>query len=315
MSFSTEIKQEIALVKLKNCCARAQLSALIQLTSSLSIVDRQLQLLVRSENPTTAKRVVALIKKLYPIKTELEVARKTNLKKNNVYTVSIISDAKTILEDLGLYSSKGLLNHPSYKIVANDCCAQSYLAGCFLAYGSCNSPLKTNYHLEIAVGDEEHANFILKLINRFQLGAKISKRKNKYIVYIKRADMIADFLKVIGASESLMKFEDIRISRDIKNSYVRLDNCEIANDVKTMAAAKKQLESIEKIMNSGKYETLPEKIKNIIDLRTEMQDASLLEMCVAYQKKFGDVISKSGLKHRLNKIDEIANRIVEGEII
>lgn len=314
MSFSTEIKQEIALVKLDKCCAKAQLSALIQLTSSLSITNRQLQLLVRSENPTTAKRVVALIKELYPIKTELEVARKTNLKKNNVYTVSIISDAKTILEDLGLYSSKGLLNHPTHTIVAKDCCTKSYLAGCFLAYGSCNSPLKTNYHLEIAVGEEEHASFILKLINRFIPGARISKRRSKYIVYIKRADIIADFLKLIGASESVMKYEDVRISRDIKNSYVRLDNCEIANEVKTLAAAKKQLESIQKIKESGKYETLPEKIKNVIDLRTDMQEASLLEMCDAYQKKYGDVLSKSGLKHRLNKIEDIASRISE-EII
>lgn len=311
MSFTTEIKQEIALIDLKDCCAKAELSALIQLTSSLSIANRQLQLLVRSENPTTAKRVITLIKKLYPIETELEVARKTNLKKNNVYTVSIISDARKILEDLGLYSSKGLLNHPSYTVVLKDCCAKNYLAGCFLAYGSCNSPTKTNYHLEIATSDEEHANFIYKLISRFIEGAKISKRVNKYIVYIKRADLIADFLKLIGASDSVMKFEDIRISRDIRNSYVRLDNCEIANEVKTMAAAKKQLDSISKIMESGKYDTLSEKIRNVIDLRQEMQDASLLEMCSAYQKKYGDVISKSGLKHRLNKIEEIANKISE----
>ena len=314
MSFTTEIKQEIALNEDKMCCAKAELSALIQLTSSLSISNKQLLLLVRSENPTTAKRVIALIKKLYPIETKLEIAKKTNLKKNNVYTVSIISDAKKILEDLGLYSTRGLLNHPKYSVVQNDCCAQRYLAGCFLAYGACNSPMKTNYHLEICVSDEEHANFILKLMSRFIEGAKVSKRRNRYIVYIKRADLIADFLKTIGASDSLFKYEDIRISRDVKNSLLRLDNCQIANDVKTMEAAKKQIESITIIKKSGKYDSLPEKIRNVIDLRMDMQESSLIEMCDAYQKRYGDVISKSGLKHRFNKIDEIASKLEGNQI-
>jgi len=309
MSFSSEIKQEIAYNELKECCARSELSALIQLTSSLSIVNRQLQLIVRSENAVTAKRAIALIKKLYPIETELEIARKTNLKKNNVYTVSIITDARKILEDLGLYSAKGLLNHPSYTVVLKECDARAYLAGCFLAYGSCNSPTKTNYHLEIATSDEEHANFILKQLSRFIEGGKIAKRRNKYIVYLKKADLISDFLRLVGAHESLMKFEDVRINRDLKNSFVRLDNCEIANEVKTMAASRKQMDSIAKIIEAGKYEVQPEKIRNVIDIRRENQEASLLELCDIYQKRFGDAISKSGLKHRLNKIDEIAERL------
>ena len=309
MSFTTEIKQEIAYNELKDCCVRAQLSALIQLTSSLSIANRQLQLLVRSENPTTAKRVIKLIKKQYKIKTELEIAQKTNLKKNNVYTITIIEDARKILEDLGLYSSKGLLNHPSYAVVAKECCARAYIAGCFLAYGSCNSPARTNYHLEIALSDEKHAKFIVKLLDRFIEGSKISNRRGKYIVYFKRAENIADFLRLVGAHEALMKFEDVRINRDYKNSLTRVYNCEIANEIKSMDAARKQIENIEKIKNAGKYLLLPEKLRYVAEVRYDNQDYTLLEMCDAYQKKYGESISKSGMKHRLNKIEEIASKL------
>ena len=101
MSFTSSIKQEISYKELEDCCKRAQLSALIQLTSSLSISNKKMELVVRSENPTTAKRVVYLLKKLYKAKTELTVARKSNLRKNNVYTVNIREDARTILSDLG----------------------------------------------------------------------------------------------------------------------------------------------------------------------------------------------------------------------
>ena len=306
MSFTSEIKQEIAYNELKDCCARAQLSALIQLSSSLTIQNKKLGLLVRLENPTAMKRVVYLLKKLYDSETELIVAKKTNLKKNKVYTLNIKDDGKELLNKLGLYSNKGILNHPSYMIVNKECCGRAYLAGCFLAYGSCNSPSKANYHLELSLNDIEHANFVVKLLNRYNLNAKISKRRNKYIVYIKKADIISDFLRLIGAHESLMNFENSRINRDFKNSLTRLDNCEIANEIKSLSAAKRQVEIIERIIEKDKLENLDEKLRNVIDIRMKHQDYSLLELCEIYEKEYGESISKSGMKHRLNKIEGYA---------
>ena len=310
MSFTSSIKKEISQKELEDCCKRAQLSALIQLTSSLSLGNRRMQLIVRSENPTTAKRAVYLLKKLYKAETELTVVKKTNLRKNNVYTVTVKEDARIILTDLGLYSeSRGLLSHPTYSIVLKNCCAKSYLAGCFLAYGSCNSPNNKNYHLEISLNDLDYANFIVKLISRFGIQAKVSKRRNKYLVYIKKADSISDFLRIVEASEALYDFEDTRISRDLKHSIIRIDNCEIANEMKSLKAAEEQVAYMSRIKDSGKYADLEEKLKNVIDLRLRYQDYSLNELCQAYDKKYGESISKSGLKHRLNKIENIARSL------
>lgn len=306
MSFTTDIKQEIANVQLKDHCQKAQLSALIKMTSSLTINSNGLGILARSENPTTAKRIVFLLKEIYKVDTNLSIAKKTNLKKNNVYNVEITNNGSKILEDLGLYSSKGLQSHPSYEIVMKNCCASSYLAGAFLAYGSCNDPHNSNYHLEIAVNEIEHANFIVKLISRFEMQAKIAKRRSRYIVYMKRADYISNFLVLVGAHDSMMRFEDERIGRDLKNSVSRIDNCEIANEVKTIRAAQKQVSYMQKIIDNGKYDQLKEPLKNVIDIRMKYQDYSLLELCDAYQKTYGDLISKSGMKHRLNKLENIA---------
>ena len=309
MSFTTDIKQEIANNELKSHCAKAELSALIQLTSSLTISKGNLGILVRSESPTTSKRVIYLLKKLYKVDTNLQIAKKTNLKKNNVYTIEIKEKGREILEDLGLYSSRGLLSHPSADLVSRSCCARAYLAGAFLAYGTCNDPSKTNYHLEISLAEKSNASFIVKLIARFDIVAKITERRNRFVVYMKKADYVSDFLILIGASESRLRFEDERISRDMKNSISRMDNCEIANEVKTLRAATKQIEYINIIKESGKYELLDEKLKNVIDLRLKYQDYSLLELCEAYQKNYGDIVSKSGMKHRLNKIESIAQDI------
>lgn len=311
MSFTTQIKQEIANNDLVSHCAKAELSALIQLTSSLTISKGNLGILVRSESPTTSKRVVQLLKKLYKVDTKLQIAKKTNLKKNNVYTISIEEKGKHILEDLGLYSSRGLLSHPGHELVAKDCCASAYLAGAFLAYGSCNDPSKTNYHLEISLSEKSNASFIVKLISRFDIEAKITERRNKFVVYVKKADYVSDFLAAIGANDCRLEFENERISRDMKNSLSRIDNCEIANEVKTIRAAAKQIEYINIIKESGKYDLVDEKLRNVMDLRLKYQEYSLLELCDAYLKNYGDVVSKSGMKHRLNKIEAIAKDIEE----
>ena len=112
MSFTGSIKQEIASIEVDDCCKKAQLCALLQLTSSLTISNKGMQLLIRSENPTCEKRIVYLLKKLYKVDTELSVIKKNNLKKNNIYIVKTLGSGIEILEDVGLYKN-GLLSHLS----------------------------------------------------------------------------------------------------------------------------------------------------------------------------------------------------------
>lgn len=309
MSFTSEIKQEIANRKRESHCEKAELSALLQLTSSLTITRGGLGLISRSENPTTARRLVFLLKELYDVFTELQVIRKTNLKKNNVYTIEIKEQGKEILEDLGLYSARGLQSHPSHEIVTRNCCAASYLAGCFLAYGSCNDPQNANYHLEISLADLENANFLIRLISRFDIRAKVVRRRSRYVLYLKKADYVSAFLALIGAHDAMMRFEDERIGRDLKNSISRIDNCEIANEQKIIQAGEKQTAYIRTIIENDGYDKLPEKLKNAADIRLKYPESSLLELCDHYQKAYGASISKSGMKHRLNKLELIAESL------
>lgn len=309
MSFTTEVKQEVALNELKDCCKKAELSALIQLCSTLSISNKGLTLLIKTENATTAKRTWKMLKECYNVETDLSVMKKMNLKKNNIYYIRVLNKAKEILEDLGLYSTRGLLSRPLQSIVTKECCARAYLAGAFMAMGSVNAPQRTSYHLEIGTSNEEHAEFIIKVMNRFELPAKSICRRNQVVVYIKAADKIADFLRLIGAFESLMKFEDIRIHRDFKNSLTRLDNCEVANEIKSQNAAKKQLEDIQLIEDAGKLEQLDERLLEIAILRKANPEMSLNELSQEYERQKGVVMSKSGMKHRFTKIQELADKI------
>lgn len=308
MSFTTEVKAEIAGNELRACCAKAELTALIQMCAAINFTSEGMQITVQTENANTAKRIWKMLKDTYQVETQLSVLKKMKLKKNNVYIIRVKNKAMEILHDLEILTEQGLQEHPSAKMVRKECCARAYLAGAFLAGGSVNSPNKSNYHLEISTNDLSLAKFIQKLMLRFDMPAKYIKRRNQEVVYLKASDKIGDFLRCIGASEALFAFEDSRIQRDFMNSLTRLDNCELANEMKSMAAGKKQLEDIQWIENYQGIDSLPEKLQHVVNARKEMPEASLNELCEFCEEEYGETISKSGMKHRLAKIKEMAEQ-------
>ena len=308
MSFTTEVKSEIAANELHPCCMKAELSDVLQMCSTMNFTSDGVHLTIKTENPTTAKRIYKLVKERYDVTTRLSVIKKMKLKKNNIYVIRVENKAMEILKDLEIFTEKGLQAHPSSRMLRKECCARAYLAGAFLAGGSVNSPNKANYHLEISTNNEALAKFIQKLMNRFDLPAKYIKRRNQDVIYLKASDKIGDFLRYIGASDAVFTFEDSRIQRDFMNSLTRLDNCELANEMKSMAAGKKQLEDIQWIENYRGLEALPEKLQHAAYARKELPEASLLELCDYCADVYDETISKSGMKHRLAKLKEMADQ-------
>ena len=308
MSFTTDVKAEVSMNQLHECCAKAQLSALIRMCASLSFTSQGMALEVKSENVNTAKRILKLLKERYHVSAQLSVMRKMKLKKNNIYILRINAQTADILKDLQIMDEEGLRAHPKDDTVHEECCARAYLAGAFLAGGSVNSPQTANYHLEIVANSKAQADFLLRLMKRFELPAKYIHRRNQEVVYLKASDKISDFLRCIGASDALFAFEDSRIQRDFMNSLTRLDNCELANEMKTISAGKKQLEDIAWIEAYRGLDTLPEKLQQAAVLRRMNPEASLNELCEAYFEETGETISKSGMKHRLAKLKELASQ-------
>jgi cell division protein WhiA len=309
MSFSSEVKHEIATRDLNDEGIRAQLSAFMHLNATLHIRNRNMELQIEIQNPTIAKRIFSLLKERYEVEIDLTVLKCNHFNKANIYRLRVLEKGISILEDLGIYSSRGLREVPYSVIVVKEASAQAYLAGAFLASGSVNAPSRPNYHLEVGANTEKMALFIQGLIKRFGLDAKITKRRDKPIVYIKSADQIADFLKIVGAYNKTMEFEDIRIQRDFRNSLTRLDNIELANEVKTQKAANTQIDAIIKLMEHNRYSHIDARLVEVAELRMKHPEYSLNELIDEYIETTGNRISKSGMQHRFNKIIELADKI------
>lgn len=176
--------------------------------------------------------------------------------------------------------------------------------GVFLGSGSVNNP-ENKYHLEMILSTLENAIIIQKLMRKMQINFKVLKRENGYSLYIKEGEEISKFLAFVGANNSVIKFEEIRVIRDIKNNVNRKVNCETANLNKTINASVRQIEAIKKLKETGKFKNLSENLKEIANLRLENPDASLVEL----GKMLKNPIGKSGVNHRLNQIIELARSL------
>ena len=310
MSFSSNVKEEIVRYNFANDREKkALLASLARINGNISMSGKNLILEIRSENAKIAKLLFIIVKDLYKIEPRILVAKKMKLKKNNVYLLQIKDKGMEILEDLEIYKNGKLDHNPTKDILKNNNDIRSYIMGCFLGSGSVNDPMSKHYHLEITTHSEKHAEFLVKIISKFNLNAKIIKRRNIFVVYLKKSEEISDFLRIINANESVMDFEEERINKDYWNSNNRLNICELSNEVKTIQTANKQLEMIEKIYKNSKEYMLDSKDKQIVEIRRSYPEANLQEIADIYNEKYGTNISKSGVNHRLRKIKEIANNI------
>ncbi|WCN38206.1 DNA-binding protein WhiA [Aneurinibacillus uraniidurans] len=311
MSFAAQTKKELTQLKTSGCCDKAELTALIRMNGSLQFGGKRFVLDVMTENAAIARRIYSLVKTIFQINAELLVRRKMRLKKNNVYIVRIPQQAREILEDLGIMIEGTFYYGISASIIVNECCKRAYLRGAFLAGGSVNHPEASSYHLEVFSSHQEHCEKLVELANYFDLNARCIERKKGHIMYIKEGEKIAEFLRIIEAHQALFFFEDVRIVKEMKNSANRLNNCDMANLNKTVAAAMQQIENIMLIDRHMGLANLPDRLREVAELRLQHRDMNLAELGEMVPS---GKVSKSGINHRLRKINEIASKLRANEV-
>lgn len=308
MSYALMVKNECALQELPLAQAKSQLGAFILGCGSLVISNKQFNLLLIVNQIIVAKRAMVLLKQTYGLKFEIETYKRNNLSKNNVFELRLKEKVKDILFDLGLYQDGRLNKTLSRTYLVNSESIGAYLAGWFMIKGSINDPLSKTYHFEITCHHQKTAEQIVNLVKFFSIKLKIFIRKEKYVLYVKSAESIGDMLRLMQCNNSLLHFENIRIDRDFHNSLRRLDNCEVANEIKSIEAGQKQLKAIELLADKNRLQFLDKKLFDVAILRQKYPEASLNELCQYLYEYNGSEVTKSGLRHRLNKLIDLAKR-------
>ena len=307
MSFATEVKNELCFLDYSDNDVIALLSGFVR--NNYSIVDGCLVL--STENAKIARFLFSMFKRIYDVDVIINQGSMNNFKKKSSYNVVISDKVSFILNDLMIIDYDGNETFIDDLFLSSEDLKRDYLRGCFLASGSVNDPKTSRYHLEFLVERIINAKFISSLLSVFYINSKIIDRDKGYMVYVKEAEKIGDFLRVISANKAVMYYEDIRIYRDHKNMTNRLNNCEQANVDKIIDASSKQIEDINIIVDKLGLDLVDSKVKDVIVYRLKYPEVSLGELSNIMSYETGKSITKSGLNHRFRKIHEIANRLRE----
>lgn len=309
MSFTATIKSELCRLDLnRDCCARAELAALIVTNGNLALSGRGgISLNIITDHAYIARRLYKLLKQEFALTPVVLARKKTSLRKNLSYLVRISDpqQAKEVVSKLGIIDPENRMSSGDIsKLTGSQCCQRAYLRGCFLAGGSVSNPETNGYHLEIATELPSHAENIRLLLASLGIKGGIVSRKRQQVVYVKDSEQIALLLSTIGSNQGRLKFENARILKDLRNQVNRLVNCETANVTKTVDAAQRQVAAIRHLAAARGLESLSPGLRQVARLRLEHPAATLDEL----GQLADPPLSKSAVNYRLRRLQQLADQ-------
>lgn len=292
MSFSSKIKDELLNKQnIEPCCSLAEMYGLLLFSKAFS----KREMFLNTENESIALKYQQVTERLSGQKIDVIKSPSGKCK----VSVDNENDRVRILEAFGL-SGQERSRRINWSNISNDCCFGTFLRGVFLACGTLNDPEKS-YHLELSV-PYSLKNDLIRILEEVELKPKEIKRNNNFLLYFKDSEEILTLLTVMGANDAVLEYMGVKIYKDIRNNVNRRTNFESANFDRTVNAAIRQQQAIEKLKKEGKFNTLPTELKEIAVLRLENPDMSLKQIGEALNPP----LSRSGVNHRLQKIIDLA---------
>lgn len=303
MTFTTRIKEEVTKNEISQIETLIELSSFIRFTGQI----KKNKITLIMENASVARRIYKDIKSNFSVNIKITVRNQKRFRVTQIYILEITEKTDLILETLNiLKNNKKIL--PEEYFLSNQEETSAFLRGAFLACGSINDPSTSGYHLEFTTPTKKEGLYLSSLLKRFNIIAKVIKRNNHYMTYIKSAEMISDLIRLLGATNCFFYFEDIRIYRDHKNMVNRLNNCEIANQEKILKSGMKQLEDIKYLHEHDLLGLLDENVQEAVKYREAYPETSLSELAEIISTETGRKIGKSGINHYFIKVKKLVEK-------
>ena len=293
MTFTRFLKEELCRIDDNKIEERSIISSFLKYTANIGD-----SITITIENGTVARYIYKLIKEVYGIQANITVRIQKRFRIKQIYILEIkekLDFIKMSIENINIDNDEEII---------------AYLKGTFLGIGNISNPKTSGYHLEFILDNKEDAEYISSLLNLFNLNSKVIKRGYKYITYIKASECISDLIKMFKATSSLFEFEDTRIYRDHKNMVNRLNNCEIANQEKTIKSALSQIDDINFLKENDLLDLLDERVRLVADYRLRYPDVSYQELASIISLETDYKVGKSGVNHHFRTIRKIKENYI-----
>ena len=297
MSYTYKVKNEI----LHRCDLNkeekySEIRAMLLLKHAINKNSIELKL----ENKEIAERIYKMLKDLTNLKIFIKFSKSKKFGEHNTYVITLPSQPgiKNFIEELEKYTSN--------KEYLNENIEKGFIRGMFLGCGYIKSPEK-EYALDFFVDNEELANELYELLVKMDKKVYKTIKRNKPLVYMRNAEDIMDIIVLIGSMREFYNYEETTMIKDLKNKTIREMNWEVANETKTLDTARKQVKMINFIGHKLGLNELSPVLEEIAFLRLENPEASLQELAEIIG------ISKSGIRNRFRRLEEIHKELLEKE--
>lgn len=308
-TFSRRVKDELSLLVYDKAALKPLLSGVVRVSGTL-VLGHEKKLKVTTEVNSLADLIFKAFEVLYNVHPSYQYGKKTHFDKATTYSVVVRENVFDILRDLECFDDlmrirpKEMLKSANFKY---------FVAGIFLGAGMISDPQKSQYYVELSFSDEEDAKAVLHKLLMFKgekkMSFKLTTRRDRYILYLKKSDEISIFLAYIGASFMMLEFENTRLTKDFYNSQNRLLICDAANYKKALKTGEINLADIEIIEEKVGLFSFDEKNKLAMNVRKEHPDASYMEIARIMTEERGVPITKSGVVHIFKKLHEFAEKL------
>lgn len=313
----TTVKREIVQKRPKGEDAVALLSGFVRVCFSVLRHDSETDLWLDCQTEFVRDYIASLMMDVFKITpaADTSVARRAAAAgigevepaQPSAQSALVFSDGLKILDNLRIIRSGETFELNGMDKAFEDR-GKHYVRGVFLGSGSLSVPdtqskRSGGYHLEFTFGGEDAANDVISVLAGYGIWAHLTVRNDKYVVYVKDSENVSDCLALLGAEKTVLKLNETMAALAFKSDITRRTNCDIANINRSIDASLGVTEAIAKIECGGAFDTLDEKLKAAATARRENPDASLAELANILG------ISKSGLKHRLDRLVDIADKL------
>lgn len=305
MSYALEVKEELTRLKLNNSNEIfTMLEGILRCGFDISFnFKKEPTLIFSSKSNAIIRYVIFLLQTFHKVNYKLYQKQIMHFDKPTYFYLEIDEEANLFIKDYSLLSQH---SERKEEILASEKLKAIYLRAAFIVKGSINDPKGKSYHLEYSLNNQSEALFIQSILNSYDFNARIIKRKDNYVVYVKEINIICDILRIMGALDIVFNLEQVLITKQLKADTKRKINFEIANQSKTNASALNELKYIKYLEMYYPLQKLDPKILLVMKVRKDNKEASLTELVQILKDEYGENITKSGLAHRIRKLKEIA---------
>ena len=303
MSYTSKIKEEIIRQEVSKTQQNYLLIAFIKYASRIQNNEMTFTL----ENPSIARKIYNLLQNEFNIRPRITIRIQKRFRTKQIYILSIKNNLDLVLKRCNMKIKDGVLTNDLIDLKTPEE-KRMYLKGTFLACGSISDPKTSGYHMEFVFNSKKTSDFISNIFHEFNVNSKVIKRTNKDMVYIKVAEEISDALKYFEVNSALFYFEDIRTKKEQINMVNRLNNCEQANQDKTIKTGMQQIKDIEYLKEHDLLSLLDEKTVLIMNYREKYPELSYQELSEVISLETGSKITKSGINHHFIKMRELIER-------